>query len=354
MKEDVFFVRGADQEADDSISRKLETALTARDFFSFVETRDMVAFKTHFGEEGSQGYVRPLHFRMMGGLVKKRKAHPFLTETSTLYTGKRSNAVEHLELAADHGFGIRETGMPTLMADGIRGDEERDVEIPGRMFRTVKIAALIVKTQSLVVVSHFTGHVQTGFGAALKNMGMGCSSRRGKLNQHSTAKPAVKPKKCTGCKMCLPWCPEQAIAMVDGKARIDPQVCIGCGECLTVCRFDAIGYNWSESCENLQKKVVEHAWGVALAKKGKIGYVNFLNRITRDCDCMGEYRKIVPDVGVVFGFDPVAVDAASLDLVEQQAGVPLSRLAYDVPCRLQIDYAREIGFGNPDYRLLEM
>jgi len=185
-------------------------------------------------------------------------------------------------------------------------------------------------------------------------MGMGCSSRRGKLNQHSTAKPTVKKKKCTGCQACLRWCPRQAISMAEGTAGIDSLACIGCGECLTVCRFDAIGYNWSESVENLQKKVVEHAWGVALSKKGKIGCINFLNRITRDCDCMGEYRKIVPDIGVVFGFDPVAVDAASLDLVEQRAGTPLSKLAYAVPCRLQIEYAREIGFGNSDYRLVEI
>jgi len=354
MKEDVYWIRIADQEPDEAISRKLAKALAARDFFSFVEPRDMVAFKTHFGEEGSQGYVRPLHFHMMSAMVKKRKGRPFLTETSTLYTGKRSNAVEHMELALSHGFGFSATGMPILMADGLLGNEEQEVEVPGRLSSRVKIAALIVKTQALVVISHFTGHVQTGFAAALKNMGMGCSSRRGKLNQHSTAKPAVKKKKCTGCRSCLRGCPQQAISMVEGTAGIDPQACIGCGECLTVCRFDAIGYNWSVSVENLQKKVVEHAWGVALSKKGKIGCINFLNRITRDCDCLGEYRKIVPDIGVLFGFDPVAVDSASLDLVEQGAGMPLSKLAYAVPCRLQIDYAREIGFGNPDYRLVEI
>ena len=149
MKEDVYWIRIADQEPDEAISRKLAKALAARDFFSFVEPRDMVAFKTHFGEEGSQGYVRPLHFHMMSAMVKKRKGRPFLTETSTLYTGKRSNAVEHMELALSHGFGFSATGMPILMADGLLGDEEQEVEVPGRLSSRVKIAALIVKTQAL-------------------------------------------------------------------------------------------------------------------------------------------------------------------------------------------------------------
>jgi uncharacterized protein len=354
MKENVYFIPIADKEADEEVCRKLEKTIMANDLFSVIQARDMVAFKTHFGEEKTEGFVRPLNFKMMGALVKQRQALPFLTDTATLYSGMRNQAVSHIELAQRHGFGFENTGMPLIMADGLTGDEELEVPIPGKIYRKVKLASLIVKAQALVVVSHFTGHVASGFGAALKNMGMGCASRRGKLAQHSTAKPSVTKKKCTGCGACAKWCPVQAISMAEHIAQIDKLVCIGCAECLTVCRFDAIGYNWSETYEQLQRKIVEHAWGVAESKKGKAVYINFLNRISKDCDCMGGYEKIVPDIGVLVSADPVALDAASLDLVEERAGKPLTALSYDIPHRVQIDYAREIGFGNPDYRICEI
>jgi len=352
MKEKVFFIPVEDNEPDEKTCRKLEEALAAHEIFSFIQAHDLVAFKTHFGEEKTKGFVRPLHFRMMGDLVKRRQAWPFLTDTATLYSGMRNQAVSHIELALRHGFGFENTGMPLIMADGLTGDEEVEVPIPGRIYQKVRLASMIVKAQALVLVSHFTGHLASGFGAALKNMGMGCSSRRGKLEQHSTATPSVKKKKCTACGTCAKWCPVQAITMAESVAQIDKLICIGCAECLTVCRFDAIGYNWSATYEQLQRKIVEHAWGVAVAKKGKVVYINFLNRISKDCDCMGGFRKIVPDIGVLVSFDPVALDAASLDLVEQKAGRPFTALAYDIPHRVQIDYAREIGFGNPEYQLV--
>ncbi|MBN2345495.1 MAG: DUF362 domain-containing protein, partial [Candidatus Aminicenantes bacterium] len=198
MKEKVYFIPLDDGAKDEESCRKLEAFLTASDSFSFIRGRDLVAFKTHFGEEGTQGFVRPLYFRMMGEQVKRRQAHPFLTDTATLYSGMRQQAVSHIELAQRHGFGFENTGMPLIMADGLTGDEEAEVPVSGRLYRKVRIASQIIKAQALVAVSHFTGHVAAGFGAALKNLGMGCASRRGKLAQHSTATPSVKKKKCTG------------------------------------------------------------------------------------------------------------------------------------------------------------
>ena len=163
----------------------------------------------------------------------------------------------------------------------------------------MKLASGIVKAAALVVVSHFTGHLAAGFGCALKNMGMGCSSRRGKMVQHSTAKPKIKAKACTSCGLCVQWCPASAITMEEKSAVIDSAKCIGCGQCLAVCRFDAVAYNWGATYEDLQKKVVEHAWGVALGKKDKMICVNFLTRISKDCDCMKDFEQIVPDIGIL-------------------------------------------------------
>ncbi len=354
MKEKVFFIPMTDNEDDQSVSLRLEKAIESNDFFSFIKPKDMVAIKTHFGEEKTQGYVRPNYFKMIGDMVKKKKGVPFLTETSTLYRGRRTNAVEHMEFAYGHGFTFEKTGLPIIMADGLMGDEEMEVTIPGVLYPSVKIASLIAKAHSLILVSHFTGHILAGFGAALKNLGMGCSSRKGKLVQHSTARPSIIRKKCTACGECIKWCPQDAIAMMDGKAEIDKSKCIGCGECLAVCRFDAVNYNWSETYVNLQQKVVEHAMGVVETKKNKAIYINFLNRMTKDCDCMGEFQKITPDIGILISFDPVAVDAASLHLVESKSGKSLPGMAYDIPYDEQLKYAKELGFGNTDFELIEL
>ena len=171
------------------------------------------------------------------------------------------------------------------------------------------------------MVSHFTGHMVAGFGATLKNLGMGCASRKGKLVQHSTAKPEIIIDTCTGCGTCVTWCPQEAIALHDDVAVIDGKKCIGCGQCLAMCRFDAVQYNWGATYEDLQKKVVEHAMGICSLFSGKSLFINVLTRISKDCDCMGDtYEKILPDIGILVSRDPVALDAASLEMVEKRAG----------------------------------
>ncbi|MCP4213503.1 MAG: DUF362 domain-containing protein, partial [bacterium] len=326
-----------------------------KDLFSFVGKKDMVAVKTHFGEVGTHGNVQPEFFGKLSRLLKAKGSHPFLTETSTLYRGARANAVEHTEHAYQRGFTFENTGMPVIIADGLLGDSEIEVDIPGKLYKKVAVASLIAKANALVLVSHFTGHMLTGFGAAIKNLGMGCTSRKAKLIQHSTAKPSIKKNICTGCGDCARWCPHDALSMVDKKAQIKNSKCVGCGECLAVCRFDAVGYNWSETYENLQHKMMEHAMAVAGLHKGKSIYINFLNRITKDCDCLHDsYNKIIPDIGVLVSLDPVAVDVASLHLAEQEAGTDLGKLAFDIPFKGQLQYAKQLGFGTPEYQLIEV
>ncbi|HQO02098.1 MAG TPA: DUF362 domain-containing protein [Spirochaetota bacterium] len=353
MKEPVYFIKTADQEPDDLVAGKLRKLIEEKNLFGFIEKNDMIAVKTHFGETPKSGYIRPLHIKVIGDLVKEKKGKPFLTETSTLYKGNRNNALDHIAHAHNQGFGYEATGMPVIMADGLYGDEEAVVDVPGKLYSSVNIASLVKKIQGMVVASHFTGHLGAGFGAALKNLGMGLSSRKGKMTQHSTARPSIIVKKCTRCGMCVKWCPAEAVTLNEASAVIDSVKCIGCGQCLAVCRFDAVGYNWGATYDDLQKKVVEHAWGVHRVLEKKIIYINYLTRVSKDCDCMTVYEKIVPDIGVLVSADPVAIDAASLDLVEQAGGKGLGDLAYDIPYRVQLEYAREIGFGSDGYNLIE-
>ncbi|MDP3480188.1 MAG: DUF362 domain-containing protein [Desulfoprunum sp.] len=353
MRENVYFIEASDNERDEILCDKLRDLIQAEDLLGFVADKDIAALKTHFGESLKLGYPRPLYLKMLGEEVKNKGGAPFLTETSTLYKGKRDNAIKHIAHAHSQGFDFASTGMPIIMADGLFGDEEYDVSIKGKRYQSVHIAALFAKCNALVVVSHFTGHLAAGFGATLKNLGMGCASRKGKMEQHSTAKPKIVKKNCTGCGICAKWCPRDAITLVDERAVINAKECIGCGECLAMCRFDAVKFNWGATYEDLQKKVVEHAMGVCSLFQGKSLFVNIVTRISKDCDCMGHtYEKIAPDVGILVSRDPVAVDVASLDLVEKRAGKVLSQLAYDIPYRVQLDYSKELHFGNPDYELI--
>lgn len=355
MIEKVFFIEAADNEQDEILCAKLKALIDAEDLLGFVLDHDITAVKTHFGESQKLGYARPLYLRMLGEQIKSRGGVPFLTETSTLYKGNRSDAIRHIAHANNQGFDYITTGMPIIMADGLFGDEEYVVPIGGKLYSTVKIASLFAKCNALVMVSHFTGHLAAGFGAALKNLGMGCASRKGKMAQHSTAKPKIVKKKCTACGTCVKWCPQEAIALLEDTAVIDSGRCIGCGECLAMCRFDAVKYNWGATYEDLQKKVVEHAMGVVSLFQGKSLFINVLTRISKDCDCMGHtFEKISPDIGILVARDPVALDAASLELVERAAGRSLAQLAYDIPYRFQIDYARELRFGHCDYELIRV
>jgi uncharacterized Fe-S center protein len=354
MPAKVYFIRANDNEKDERLCSRLEKLIRGEDLLGFIADRDITAVKTHFGESPDLGFVRPVYIKMLGEIIKGAGGLPYLTETSTLYKGNRNNAVKHIAHAHAQGFDFAATGMPIIMADGLFGDEEHEVPIDGKLYQSVHVAALFAKCNGLVVLSHFTGHMGTGFGATLKNLGMGCASRKGKMAQHSTAKPTINERACTGCGVCAEWCPEEAISVADETAAIDGGKCIGCGECLAMCRFDAVRYNWGATYEDLQKKVVEHAMGVNVLHREKSLYVNIVTRVSKDCDCVGgSFEKIVPDVGILVSHDPVAVDAASLDLVEKYGGKALGQLAYDIPTRVQLDYARELGFGSLAYELIE-
>lgn len=352
--ENVYFLKASESEGDESLCSRLDKLLGEEQLLDAFVERDVVAVKTHFGESKKLGYARPLFLKMVGDAIRNRGGSPFLTETSTLYKGKRSDGINHLLHAYEQGFGVAATGMPIIMADGLFGDEEREVPVNGRIYQSVHVAALLAKCNGLVVISHFTGHLAAGFGAALKNIGMGLASRKGKMAQHSTAKPSIKKSKCTGCGTCVEWCPQDAITLDDDLAVIDGAKCIGCGQCLAMCRFDAVKYNWGATYEELQKKVVEHAMGVCSLFPDKGLYINVLTRISKDCDCMGHtFEQIVPDIGILVSRDPVALDRASVALVEEYGGKMFNELAHDIPYRFQLDYAAELGFGARDYTLIE-
>jgi len=351
----------------DDIAARLEALLDESGLGGVGASGELVAVKMHFGESRVTGHVRPRFMRRVVGWLQKQGASPFLTDTNTLYRGSRADTVSHLRAAAEHGFTFQALGAPVVIAGGLRGTTEAVVPVPGRFVTNAAIGPEFVKADALLSVAHFKGHEVTGFGGTLKNLGMGCASRAGKLDMHSTTRPYVKPS-CNACGVCVSWCPEDAIT-VGETAEIDDGKCIGCAECIAVCPTKAVGIRWNESTDTCQMKMVEYAYAVVATKPGRAGYVNFITDVHPVCDCYGtEKVSIVPDIGVVASLDPVAIDQAAYDLVNEapaagngqlsdgyRAGSDKFRdLHPDVDPTVQLRHAEELGLGTRNYELIEI
>lgn len=345
---------------------KLGDLVAAAGLADVVDKRDLVAIKLHFGEAGNTGFIRPMYLRKLVEVIKTLGGKPFLTDANTLYVGSRTDAVRHLTTAVHNGFAYAVVEAPLVIADGLKGNHEVAVAINQRHFETVYLAGEIANADALLVVSHFKGHEISGFGGALKNIGMGCASRRGKLAQHSGLAPKVKAKRCIGCGTCVDQCPAQAILLKSKKARIAPELCCGCGGCILACPNEAIQVRWNPSVVEFQQKMAEYGFGVMKGKKDKALFVNFITDVTPACDCAPySDAPIVPDIGIVASTDPVAIDQASVDLVNAQAGISHSCLKTnlkpgqdkfsavypDVDWEIQLDYAQKLGLGSRKYSL---
>jgi uncharacterized Fe-S center protein len=321
-----------------------------------VQKGDFVAIKIHVGEKHNTTHVKPELIREIVTKVKGKGGLPFLTETSTLYKGERNNAIKHLLHAHNHGFSIEKVGAPFIMADGLAGNTEHEVQIDAELHDSVKVAREVLIADALIAVAHPTGHSGSGLGACIKNLGMGLASRMGKMRQHSAMMPEVKPNTCTFCKKCIQWCPENAIIECDGKAFILRERCIGCGECLAVCRFEAISFNWGIESRVLQQSMAEHAYGIVKNKPGKCFYFNVLIDMTKECDCFStNQKKCTPDVGILASSDPVSIDKATLDLTERFNQKSLAHIAFPyLDPLIQLQHAEKIGMGSLSYELIEI
>ena len=352
MPSKVFFLPASEKEGHDALAKKTKHIFGALRLEDSVKKDSFVGIKIHFGEKGNTGFIKPRWISPIIKRLKKQKAKVFLTDTNTLYLGNRSNSIEHLQLAAHHGFSLDELGVPVVIADGLIGKESGEVELNLRHVKAAKIASAFFHTDVLLCISHFTGHILSGFGATIKNLGMGCASRAGKLEQHSDVHPWVKAKICTNCSVCMEYCPADAIEQVDASAHIIDEKCIGCGECLVVCNVGAIKMRWDGDALRVQEKMAEYALAALKSVKSNAGFLNYLVKITKDCDCMSKNGKVlVPDLGIVASLDPVAVDKASVDLLVEANGKDFLREAIDVDWSVQLKHGSEIGLGSMDYEL---
>jgi hypothetical protein len=366
---------------DNSLLTKIKRLTNAAGLEKIVRKKELAAVKVHFGERGNTAFIRPLLIRPVVDALLEAGARPFITDSGTLYPGSRSNAVDHLNTAVLNGFAYPVVGAPLIIADGIDGRDEVGVQVNFKHFKEVFIGSAIVRAGSLISLAHFKLHEASGFGGAIKNVGMGSASKKGKMAQHSDVAPKVTSKKCIGCGVCLDQCVQGAIMLVERKpnqpapaatvtkvARIDQELCAGCARCIHVCPQEAVTINWEKDLPRFMEKMVEYTAGVLKGKEDRSLFVNFLTQISPACDCYPfADAPIVGDIGITASTDPIAIDQACVDLVNREPHLETSCLKGKEQCadkmraiyphidwERQLIYASQLGIGSREYELVEI
>ena len=332
-----------------------------------------VAIKMHFGELGNLGFLRPNYARAVADVVKELGGHPFLTDCNTLYPGKRKNALEHLECAWENGFTPMTVGCPILIADGLKGTD--DVEVPvagGEYIEKAKIGRTIMDADVFISSTHFKGHEMTGFGGAIKNIGMGCGSRAGKKEQHNDGTPTISEEKCRGCKRCQKECANNGLVFnkETKKMSINPDTCAGCGRCIGACNFDAIAFENYTAVENLNCRMAEYTKAVVDGRP--TFHISLVVDVSPNCDCHAENdAPILPNIGMFASYDLLALDQACVDACMNATPIRNSQLGDNLAkedfhdhhdhftnstpeseWKTCLSHAEKIGLGSREYELV--
>ena len=356
-----------------SLTEKLQRLIKKAGITDIDMDGKFVAIKMHFGELGNLSYLRPNYAKAVADVVKECGGKPFLTDCNTLYPGSRKNALEHLDCANINGFNTITTGCQIIIGDGLRGTD--DITVPvrnGEYCKEAYIGRAVMDADIFISLTHFKGHESTGFGGTIKNIGMGCGSRAGKMQQHNSGKPIVHDDLCRGCRRCAKECGSDAITYENGKAVINQDICKGCGRCIGACAFDAIeNQNWDAN-EILGRKMAEYSQAVCDGRP--TFHISLVRDISPNCDCHGENdAPILPDVGIFASFDPVALDQACVDACLHATPMPNSQLSDNladphwhhhhdnfldsnpnVRWKETLEHAEKIGLGTREYELIQM
>lgn len=356
-----------------SLTEKLQRIIKKAGITDIDMDGKFVAIKMHFGELGNLSYLRPNYAKAVADVVKECGGKPFLTDCNTLYPGSRKNALEHLDCANINGFNTITTGCQIIIGDGLRGTD--DITVPvrnGEYCKEAYIGRAVMDADIFISLTHFKGHESTGFGGAIKNIGMGCGSRAGKMQQHNSGKPIVHDDLCRGCRRCAKECGSDAITYENGKAVINQDICKGCGRCIGACVFDAIeNQNWNAN-EILGRKMAEYSHAVCDGRP--TFHISLVRDISPNCDCHGENdAPILPDVGIFASFDPVALDQACVDACLHATPMPNSQLSDNladphwhhhhdnfldsnpnVRWKETLEHAEKIGLGTREYELIQI
>jgi len=354
-----------------SLLDKLEKLIKRAGIESIDFKDKFTAIKIHFGEPGNLSYIRANYANRLASFLIKKGAKPFLTDSGTLYLGRRSNAIDHIQSAYENGFNPIAVCCPVIIADGLKAIDYKEVPINLQYCKTAKIGSAVAEADVIISMTHFKGHEQTGFGGALKNLGMGAASRAGKLELHSTSQPIIVKENCTGCKICEKNCASDAIHVNEEKiAVIDYQKCVGCGQCVAVCQYEAAQPVWDDSTDILNCKIAEYTY--AVIKDKPHFHISFIMDVSPHCDCWGmNDAAIIPNIGIAASFDPVSLDKACVDLVTASSANLGTALHTQYPNDLMgmekfkvlhpktdwrkgLEHAERMGVGHTAYSLIKV
>ena len=359
----------------EGLPAKLKRLMKKAGFASMDMEGKFVAIKMHFGELGNISYLRPNYAKAVADMVKEAGGIPFLTDCNTLYPGSRKNAIEHMYCAWENGFTPMTVGCPVIIGDGLKGTDDIAVPVKGGTYiKEAKIGRAIMDADIFISLTHFKGHETTGFGGTIKNIGMGCGSRAGKKDQHSNGKPTIDPEVCRGCKRCMRECANQGLEFDETtkKMHVNAENCVGCGRCLGACNFDAIRFVNDAATKELNCRMAEYAKAVVDGRPNF--HISLIVDVSPYCDCHGENdAPILPNVGMLASFDPLALDQACADLCLKQQPLPNSVLSdnmkkadfcdhhdhfenttVDSEYKSCLEHGEEIGLGSREYELIEM
>ena len=352
MKSDVYLARVSSKKTEDralALKRLLEKAAP----FSHYQKKEIIPLKLTIGDSSCVYNVSPDLVKIIVSEIKKQGVKPFLFDTSVIYHGERQNAVSHLNLAQYKGFSHSKTGAPFIIADGLLGQDGREYETGSQSIPRIKVPSFVGMLDSLVVLTHATGHILSVYGGAIKNVAMGMSCRPTKQLQHSSLKPSIIEKKCTACGCCIAVCPAGAIAYnKNEKALINQELCVGCAECICACNFDAVSINWKEDPRVFCRRMADTAKTILSKFKNKI-FITLALDITKECDCIStkDEKMISEDIGILASTDILSLDKAVVDLINQDH----RRHFKDTGVYEDMfSYGSSKGLGNLEYNLIKV
>ncbi|MDO8748440.1 MAG: DUF362 domain-containing protein [Candidatus Omnitrophota bacterium] len=366
MKSEVYFIPLNSKDIQQRVLalEKLNDRLSP---FLAYKKDELVPVKLTIGDSTCVYNISPQLVKVISAGIKKRAAKPFLFDTSVIYSGRRQNAFDHLTLAQDKGFGYVKVGAPFIIADGLLGQDGREYETGSPIIPKIKVPSFVGMLDSLVVLTHATGHIVSVYGGAIKNVAMGMSCRATKQLQHSSLKPSIIEKKCSSCGCCIAVCPVRAISYKpegsglashsqshnkNDKAFINQELCVGCAECICACNFDAVSINWKEDPRVFCRRMIDTAKTILSKFKNKI-FITLALDITKECDCIStkDEKMISEDIGILASTDILSLDKAVVDLINQDhrrhfkdAGV------YED----MFSYGSSQGLGNLEYNLIKV